>query len=64
MAQKHKVTGYDEYVAVIDNLSKTTKATINVYFTGAKDAAGKSWCPDCNDGKKCFAYIFLTLFTD
>lgn len=50
MVQKHKVTGYNEFVALVDNLSNTVKVPINVYFTGAKNAAGSSWCPDCNDG--------------
>lgn len=49
MVQQHKVAGYDAFLSLVGGLNKT--AAINVYFTGSKDAAGKSWCPDCNDGK-------------
>ena len=28
--------------------------TIFAYFTGSKDAGGKSWCPDCVQGKAGF----------
>lgn len=52
MATVHKVSGYDEFVSFIGKLTeKNPKNQINVYFTGSKLDSGKSWCPDCNDGK-------------
>lgn len=50
MAKVHKLSGYDEFIASIDELAKNAD-TVNVLFTGKKDQAGHSWCPDCNDGK-------------
>ncbi|XP_078404067.1 thioredoxin domain-containing protein 17 [Cetorhinus maximus] len=39
-----EVSGYEEFMkAVNSNKDKT----IFAYFTGAKDARGMSWCPDC-----------------
>lgn len=52
MATVHKVSGYDAFVSFIGDLvEKNPKSQINVYFTGNKLESGKSWCPDCNDGK-------------
>lgn len=50
MVYRHKVAGYEDFEYFMSNLKTTTRAPIYVYFTGSKDAAGKSWCPDCNDG--------------
>lgn len=49
MAKVHKIDGYDEFKQKIDELAKTAE-NVNVLFSGKKDAAGHSWCPDCNDG--------------
>jgi len=49
MVQKHKVSGYNQFVSFIGGLAKDGQ--INVYFTGSKDAWGNSWCPDCNDAE-------------
>lgn len=60
----HKVAGFDALIALIGTLTggagespaaatatataAATKQPINVYFSGAVDAAtGRSWCPDC-----------------
>lgn len=50
MAKVKKITGYDEFIATIDQLTKSAE-NVNVLFTGKKDNSGRSWCPDCNDGK-------------
>lgn len=46
------VRGYDEFCqAVSDRKGKE----IFAYFSGDKDAQGKSWCPDCVKGNiMCF----------
>lgn len=61
------VHGYGEFCqAVSDRKGKD----VFVYFSGDKDAEGKSWCPDCVKGKfilnlslnaftKCFKYVFV-----
>lgn len=51
MVKVHKVAGYEEFCSFINDLTKNPKEVVNVYFTGSKDNSGKSWCPDCNDGK-------------
>ncbi|XP_061576378.1 thioredoxin domain-containing protein 17 [Cololabis saira] len=38
------VRGYDEFCKAV---SERKDKTIFAYFSGDKDAAGKSWCPDC-----------------
>ncbi|KAG5669020.1 hypothetical protein PVAND_016922 [Polypedilum vanderplanki] len=48
MAEKHSVTGFDEFTEFIKNF-KSDKI-VNVLFTGEK-ADGKSWCPDCNEAE-------------
>ncbi|XP_067635746.1 thioredoxin domain-containing protein 17 [Eurosta solidaginis] len=45
-----KVSGYEAFRAAVERLSEGNKQ-INVYFTGEKDATGKSWCPDCNEAE-------------
>lgn len=41
------VRGYDEFCQAVN----TRKGKdIFVYFSGDKDAQGKSWCPDCVKG--------------
>lgn len=51
MAKVHSIAGYDEFKSFISGLGKSASDTINIYFTGSKNEAGKSWCPDCNDGE-------------
>ncbi|KAK2488555.1 hypothetical protein MC885_011981 [Smutsia gigantea] len=42
------VSGFEEFnLAVAQHKGKT----IFAYFTGSKDAEGKSWCPDCIQGE-------------
>ncbi|KAG5203582.1 hypothetical protein JEQ12_003165 [Ovis aries] len=38
------VSGYEEFMQVVEQHSGKT---IFAYFSGSKDAEGKSWCPDC-----------------
>uniref|UniRef100_A0AAA9T7N5 Thioredoxin domain-containing protein 17 n=4 Tax=Pecora TaxID=35500 RepID=A0AAA9T7N5_BOVIN len=38
------VSGYEEFMQVVEQHSDKT---IFAYFSGSKDAEGKSWCPDC-----------------
>lgn len=42
----HKVTGFEALVERIATIGDT-KLPINVYFSGAKNADGNSWCGDC-----------------
>lgn len=49
MAKVHKIVGYEDFIASIDELAKSAE-NVNVLFTGQKNDAGHSWCPDCNDG--------------
>lgn len=58
VAKVQKISGYDEFKSSIDTLAKTAE-NVNVLFTGKKDDAGRSWCPDCNDGK-----VHLLIFSD
>ncbi|KAG8001923.1 thioredoxin domain-containing protein 17 [Larimichthys crocea] len=39
-----KVRGYDEFCQAV---SERKGKDIFAYFSGDKDAQGKSWCPDC-----------------
>lgn len=50
MAKVHHISGYDNFIESINKIANTAKE-INILFTGRKDANGKSWCPDCNDGR-------------
>lgn len=49
MAQYEEVNvrGYDEFCQAV---SKRKGKDIFAYFSGDKDAQGKSWCPDCEKG--------------
>lgn len=48
------VHGYDEFCkAVSDRKGKD----IFAYFSGDKDAQGKSWCPDCVTGNFIYCSI-------
>lgn len=60
MAKVHKINGYDEFKQTIDEVAKTAEH-VNVLFSGKKDAAGHSWCSDCNDG---IAYVFDFYFSE
>ena len=42
------VSGYEEFMQVVEQHSDKT---IFAYFSGSKDAEGKSWCPDCVQGE-------------
>lgn len=53
VAKVEKLFGYDEFIASIEKLSESAE-NVNVLFTGKKDVTGRSWCPDCNDGKIIF----------
>jgi len=46
MLTKHSVEGFDAFLAKIEELSKE-ETPLLVYFSGSKNAAGNSWCPDC-----------------
>ncbi|XP_036318241.1 thioredoxin domain-containing protein 17 isoform X1 [Rhagoletis pomonella] len=46
-----KVSGYKAFREIVEKLTHERSNQINVYFTGEKDATGKSWCPDCNDAE-------------
>lgn len=41
------VRGYDEFCQAV---SERKGKDIYAYFSGDKDAQGKSWCPDCVKG--------------
>lgn len=49
MAKVIKISGYEEFKQKIDEIAKSSEH-VNVLFSGKKDAAGRSWCSDCNDG--------------
>uniref|UniRef100_A0A8D2JJC6 Thioredoxin domain-containing protein 17 n=1 Tax=Sciurus vulgaris TaxID=55149 RepID=A0A8D2JJC6_SCIVU len=38
------VSGFEEFNQAVE---QHQGKTIFAYFTGSKDAEGKSWCPDC-----------------
>lgn len=42
------VYGYEEFMQAVEQHSGKT---IFAYFSGSKDAEGKSWCPDCVQGE-------------
>ena len=46
MAKVTKVEGFDAFQAKISELTELG-GDIFVYFSGAADSTGKSWCPDC-----------------
>lgn len=56
MAKVHHITGYDSFIGTIDQIVDSAKE-LNILFTGKKDAGGKSWCPDCNDGEMIHLFI-------
>ena len=49
MAKVSKVEGFDAFKAKISELTGEGGGggDIFVYFSGAADQSGKSWCPDC-----------------
>ena len=47
MVVKHKVEGFEAFVAKAEELSADKSKTLIVMFSGTKDENGKSWCPDC-----------------
>lgn len=46
--QEVSVSGFEDFSRAVE-LHKGK--TIFAYFTGSKDAEGKSWCPDCVQGE-------------
>lgn len=42
------VSGFEDFSRAVE---QHKGKTIFAYFTGSKDAEGKSWCPDCVQGK-------------
>lgn len=54
------VRGYDEFCRAV---SERQGKDIFAYFSGDKDAEGKSWCPDCVKGNfmQCRIYIFKAI---
>jgi hypothetical protein len=54
--RKETVTSYDSLLRLLEEQKSAYKKRV-VLFTGSKDAAGVSWCPDCNVAdpiiKKC-----------
>lgn len=42
------VSGFEDFNRAVE---QHKGKTIFAYFTGSKDAEGKSWCPDCIEGK-------------
>lgn len=42
------VSGFEEFHRAVE---EHNGKTIFAYFTGSKDAGGKSWCPDCVQGE-------------
>lgn len=49
MAQFHHVTSFEELIKLTSEVGGAHP--IIVFVSGAKDAAGKSWCPDCVKGE-------------
>lgn len=50
MITHHNVTGFDEFIILLDSLNKNDK--IVLYFSGSVNEKGENWCPDCRLGKK------------
>lgn len=48
------VHGYEEFCKAV---SARKGKDIFAYFSGNKDAEGKSWCPDCVKGNLNIAYV-------
>ena len=46
MVKTHKVEGFDAFKAKVEELAGSG-ADVFVMFSGSKNAAGVSWCPDC-----------------
>eukprot|EP00088_Acartia_fossae_P039505 TRINITY_DN41127_c0_g1_i1.p1 TRINITY_DN41127_c0_g1~~TRINITY_DN41127_c0_g1_i1.p1 ORF type:complete len:141 (+),score=11.53 TRINITY_DN41127_c0_g1_i1:52-423(+) len=45
MVVKHAVSGFEAFKEKAEELAK--KGDLFVLFSGSKNAAGESWCPDC-----------------
>lgn len=50
MAEFHHVTSFEDLIKLTCSLEFKSNP-IYVFLTGAKDAQGKSWCPDCVKGE-------------
>lgn len=46
--QEVSVSGFEDFSRAVE---QHKGKTIFAYFTGSKDAEGKSWCPDCVQGE-------------
>ncbi|GJQ83376.1 hypothetical protein Trydic_g18158 [Trypoxylus dichotomus] len=46
MVVRHDIKGYEAFCKYIDGI-KEKKENIYIFFSGSKEADGKSWCPDC-----------------
>ncbi|EPY86719.1 hypothetical protein CB1_000301025 [Camelus ferus] len=42
------VSGYEDFMQAVE---QHNGKTVFAYFSGSKDAEGKSWCPDCVQGE-------------
>lgn len=42
------MSGFEDFSRAVE---QHKDKTIFAYFTGSKDAEGKSWCPDCVEGE-------------
>lgn len=52
------VRGYDEFSQAV---SERKGKDIFAYFSGDKDAQGKSWCPDCVKGNYIYVLLRVTM---
>lgn len=58
MTIRHHVVGYENFLKFFENFQ--TEGSVFVLYTGTKLENGKSWCPDCVEGKKNFFHLFYT----
>lgn len=49
MPKQLHVKGLAQLLEELKNLE--AQEDVFILFTGSKDDTGKSWCPDCNDGR-------------
>lgn len=53
------VRGYEEFSQAV---SERKGKDIFTYFSGNKDAQGKSWCPDCVKGNVTYCLLGMNLY--
>lgn len=53
MAERHQVSGFDEYIAKVESIAASCKdkRMVAMFSGGKNDTTGKSWCPDCVDAQ-------------